>query len=91
MRKRALDNGRPMVKPVSGLPGDVAFRDWLERTKYERDLTQMEMADRIGVFRQTITEWKHNPGSMSLWALRGLVREFGMNATDILRILEVEE
>ena len=86
-----LTGGRPYERPISTLPGDVAFRNYVNSMKTKRYMTQQELADRIGVSRNTITEWKRNAGSMPVWGLRALIREFGMSSTEILQILEVEE
>jgi len=86
-----LTGGRPAVRPTSTMPGDAAFREYINRIKMRRGITQAEIADRIGVSRNTITEWKRSSGSMPIWGMRAMIRDLGMSATEILQILEVDE
>ena len=72
-------------------PGDAAFLAYMDRTKRRYGLTVMTLADSWGIAHGTVDNWRADPGRIKLRDLRRLVRDHGMTAEDVLRILEVEE
>jgi transcriptional regulator with XRE-family HTH domain len=79
-----------MLTPTRRTPY-VTFADNLRRTRAERYLTQSELAQKVGVSKQTIHRLEAGKTSPSLPTLRELAKALGVTPADLARPDEVAE
>lgn len=75
---------------VSEAPGDIAFREYVDRMREETGLTLDDLAEWMGVAGGTLRNWRRRAEMMSVYSFRKLIRK-GMTPEEALRVLEVEE
>ncbi len=60
------------------------FRERLIKLRDENKLSQQEMADRLGVTRQTVSRWEAGKSTPSIAQIASICREFGIDANELL-------
>ena len=62
----------------------IDFRERLIKLRDENKLSQQEMADRLGVTRQTVSRWEAGKSTPSIAQIASICREFGIDANELL-------
>lgn len=57
----------------------IMFDAWLKLIKQKRKLTMREIAEKIGVSRQTIYNWKSNPKKLKALEIAGFLYVFNLD------------
>lgn len=79
------------LKHASKLPGDVAFRQYIDRMKKETGKNRAELAEAFGVCANTLTNWMDDASMIKVYYLRRLIRDHDLTPEEVRHGLEVEE
>lgn len=80
----------PKLRDTPQQRRDKAFRGALDRGRSENELTDRQLADRIGVNCCTVSRWRHGGYPlMSLESFSSLAQKVGMTGQEVCRIIGV--
>src|SRR5262247_4029933 len=86
-KKTAGNNrSRPQRRGVDAVSDSRSFADALQRTLYERGLSQQEAAAQMGVTRQLVNDWLHRRRKPGPQHTARVATWLGVSTDDLMRL-----